>query len=91
MQEQSTTTVYRVHTPLVAQEKEGDGHLRFVAIPRGSMMYVPGKLESFGFVDVQCDGKTLAVFSRDIRERAEKVDNPSQITPTPRGESRPAR
>lgn len=83
MHAQPGTNTYRVHTPLVAQEEEGNGHVRFVAVPRGSLMRVSGRVESFGFVDVQWNGKKLSVFSRDIQERAERVENPDEVAQTP--------
>ena len=73
MPEDPKTSVYRVHTPLVAQTLQSDGRARFVAIPRGSIMHVFGALESGSLVDVRCDGVQLAVFQRDIEERAEKL------------------
>ena len=77
MPDEPTTSVYRVHTPLVAQSVQTDGRARFVAIPRGSIILVSGILGSGGLIDVQCDGARLAVFRRDIEERAEKLADSS--------------
>jgi len=74
MQEQPETTAYRVRTPLVASARGKDGRARFIAIPRGAVIVAPGRLGPLGLVDVECDGITLSVFSRDIRERAVKID-----------------
>jgi hypothetical protein len=63
----------------VAQARENDGSAQFVAIPRGATMLVFGNLQSFGLVDVECEGQRLAVFRRDIEERAEKVED--SLTP----------
>ena len=66
------TGFYRVHTPLVAQ-RQTDGRAEYVAIPRGSMMLVPEKEGDLGLVDVEYEGRTLAVYRRDIDERADRV------------------
>ncbi len=50
-----------------------DGRSRFVAIPRGSVMLVLGMPQLRGLVDIEYDGQRLAVFSRDIEERAHKL------------------
>ena len=75
MQEQSVTTAYRVRAPLVASARGDDGRARFIAIPRGAVIVAPGQLGPLGLVDVECDGVKLSVFSRDIRERAVRIDD----------------
>jgi hypothetical protein len=75
---QEKPAIYRVRAPLVASIQESDGRARFVAIPRGSMLVAPGPLGPLGLVEVECDGKKLSVFSRDIHERAERVDDAKQ-------------
>jgi len=74
MQEKPAT--YRVRAPLVASTHRKDGRTRFVALPRGSLLLAPGKLGPLGLVDVECEGRKLSVFSRDIHERAVKIDEP---------------
>ena len=73
MQDDPKTSVYRVQTPLVAQAHQDDGRSEFIAIPRGSVMLVSGNLGSLGLVDVEYRGKRLAVYRRDIEERADKT------------------
>ena len=46
MQGDPKTSVYRVHTPLVAQARQDGGRTEFMAIPRGSLMLVSGDLGS---------------------------------------------
>jgi hypothetical protein len=75
MQEQPDTSAYRVRAPLVACARGEDGRARFIAIPRGAVIVAPGRLGPLGLVDVECDGIKLSVFSRDIRERAVKIDD----------------
>jgi len=72
MQEKSAT--YRVRSPFIASTHGHDGRARFVAVPRGSLIVAPGELAPLGLVDVECDGKKLSVYSRDIHERAVKID-----------------
>jgi len=67
------TSVYRVHTPLMAQARQDEGLAQFIAIPRGSVVLVDGNAGPLGLVDVEYKGKRLAVYRRDIEERAEKV------------------
>lgn len=76
MQEKPNTTTYRVRAPLVASTDGQDGRARFVALPRGSLIVAPGELGPLGLVDVECEGKKLSVFSRDIHERAVKIEEP---------------
>ena len=73
MQEGTKTSAYRVHTPLVAQARQDDGRAEFIAIPRGSVMLVSGSEGSLSLVDVEYKGKRLAVYRRDIEERADKM------------------
>lgn len=74
MQNQSVTTRYRVHTPLVAMTVQNDGRSYLIAVPRGSVMETVANQGSAGFVDVMLNGLRLAVFSRDIDERTERTD-----------------
>jgi hypothetical protein len=82
MREKPSTITYRVSSPLVASVCAEDRRARFVTIPSGSVIVAPLELEPLGLVDVECDGKMLSVFSRDIRERAERIDGAKQgVTP----------
>ena len=72
MQETPSSLCYRVHSAMTGMKYES-GRLRFVTIPRGSVITVSGTLKEFDFVDVECQGETLAVFDRDIKERSEEV------------------
>ena len=75
MREKPNTITYRVNSPLVASVSAQDGRARFLAIPSGSVIVAPLELDPLGLVDVECEGKTLSVFTRDIRERAERIDS----------------
>ena len=75
MPEETNTGVYRVHTPLMGQARQDDGRAEFIAIPRGSVVLVDGNAGALGLVDVEYKGKRLAVYRRDIEERAEKVSD----------------
>lgn len=75
MPKKPATTAYRVHTPLVASTYGDDGRVRFVAIPRGSVIVTTGEPGPLGLVDGECDGKPISVFSRDIHERAVKIES----------------
>jgi uncharacterized lipoprotein YbaY len=72
MQETPRSLGYRVHADITAL-KYVSGRLRFITIPRGSVITVSGTPKEFDLVDVEWQGETLAVFERDIRERAEEV------------------
>lgn len=69
------TTEYRVSAPLVASTQDGDGRARFIAIPRGSVIVAPGNLEPLGIVEVEYEGRMISVFTRDIHERAIRVEH----------------
>jgi hypothetical protein len=79
MEQESKATAYRVHAPLVALTNENDGRTRFVAIPRGTLILVFGKLGSIGLVDVECEGERLSVFSRDIEQRTYEIEGSNEI------------
>ena len=82
MRENTNTIIYRVNSLLIASVSTQDGRGGLVAIPSGSVIVAPLELDLLGLVDVECDGKTLSVFSRDIRERAERIDDAKQgVTP----------
>lgn len=57
----------------MAQARQDEGPAQFIAIPRGSVVLVDGNSGPLGLVDVEYKGKRLAVYRRDIEERAEKV------------------
>jgi hypothetical protein len=73
MQETPSKLDYRVHTAITASKHVSGGGSRFVTIPRGSVITVTGTPKEFDLVDIECQGETLAVFDRDIKERAEEV------------------
>lgn len=73
MQDDPKTSVYRVHTPLMAQARQDGGRAQFIAIPRGSVVVVAGNAGPLGLVEVDYNGKKLSVYRRDIEERAQKM------------------
>jgi len=77
MREKTNTITYLVNSPLLASFAQ-DGRARLVAIPSGSVIVAPIELDPLGLVDVECEGKTFSVFTRDIRERAERIDGAKQ-------------
>jgi hypothetical protein len=64
-------TYYVVHTNITAVKYLQDGVSRFVTIPPGAVIAVQS-VKAFGVMEVVYEGETLAVFSRDIEERADK-------------------
>ena len=78
MQEESKMPFYRVHTPLAALVHENDGRSRFISIPSGSVITLTGAAKQFDLVDVEWEGRALAVFNRDIEERTEKLQTATQ-------------
>lgn len=57
----------------MAQARQDGGRAQFIAIPRGSVVVVAGNAGPLGLVDVDYNGKKLAVYRRDIEERAQKM------------------
>jgi hypothetical protein len=70
--EDERKTTYSVRTTLTALRYR-DGESNLVSIPCGAVITVKGQLEEFGLVEVQHEKETLAVYSRDIAERAERI------------------
>lgn len=64
---------YRVHATLTALKYASNGHSRFVTIPRGSVIAIQGTRKQFSLVEIEWDGEALAVFNRDLEERAEEL------------------
>ena len=64
---------YRLNTPTLAIIKQ-DGQNRPTTIPPDSVVKVmDGLLEGNRLVDVRWDGKTVMMFTTDIRERCEQL------------------
>jgi len=64
-------TYFVVHTNITAVKYLQEGVSRFVTIPPGAVIAVHS-VKAFGVMEVLYEGETLAVFSRDIAERANK-------------------
>jgi len=70
------STAVRLHVtlPILAITPEHTSH-KFVDIPAGSMIEIPSEdLIEPGLRAVSFDGKELLAFTRDIRERTERVE-----------------
>jgi hypothetical protein len=65
---------YRLNTPTLAIVKV-DGHNSPVTIPHGAVVKVSaGPLHGDRLVDVIWDGKTIMMFTTDIRERGVRFE-----------------
>ena len=65
---------YRLKSPTMAVERGGsNGRMQFVTVPSGTMLEVVGEPQQSGLVDVRFDGRVVAMFLRDIEDRAEKI------------------
>jgi hypothetical protein len=73
MQDEPNGTSYRVLMPLAAMVAGDGGHLRIVAIPRESVFVARVPSNPFALVEIDWDGRKLAVYSRDIEERTERL------------------
>ncbi len=64
---------YRLNTPTLAIVNK-DGQNRPISIPVGAVVKViNGPLDGNRLVDVKWDGKTVMMFTTDIRERCEQL------------------
>ena len=64
---------YRLNTPTLAIIKQ-NGQNRPTTIPPGAVVKViDGLLDGNRLVDVKWDGKTVMMFTTDIRERCEQL------------------
>ena len=69
---------YRLNTPTLAIVNE-DGHHHPVTVPLGAVVKViDGPLDGNRLVDVRWDGKTVMMFTTDIRERCERLEDNGQ-------------
>ena len=63
---------YRLNTPTLAVINQ-DGQNRPITVPPGAVVKViDGPLDGNRLVDVKWDGKTIMMFTTDIRERCEQ-------------------
>ncbi len=74
MPDQAGMVTYRINSPFVGMVYDQSGRYRFATIPRAAVIVVTEKMPDMGVVDIECDGRRLAVFRRDIDERAERMD-----------------
>ena len=73
MSDKQNPKPYRVHATLTALKFASDGHSRFVTIPRGSVIAIPGTRKELSLVEVVWEGEALSVFNRDIEEHTEEI------------------
>jgi hypothetical protein len=65
--------LYRLKTPTLGVVSE-DGQRKPFVVPVGAVVTViSGPLDNDPFVDIVWEGKTVMMFTRDIRERGEAV------------------
>ena len=66
---------YRLNSPTMAVEPEGgsDGRMHFVTIPADALLNVVGEPQQSGLVDVLFEGRVVAMFLRDIKDRGERI------------------
>jgi hypothetical protein len=65
---------FRIQTPTLAILSQ-DGHRIPITIPQGATIEViDGPLDGNRLVDVNWEGKTLMMFTIDLRERGARID-----------------
>ena len=65
-------TSYRVMSPFIGV-KRTEGQQILITIPAETIIEVAGPPQDSGLVDVVFDGERLAVFWRDLHERADPI------------------
>jgi hypothetical protein len=73
MQTNQRKIYYRVHTPITALKCLSDGDYRIVTISPDSVITVVGTPKEFNFVDIECQGESLAIFSPPLEQRAAEL------------------
>ena len=69
---------YRLNTPTLAIFNQ-DGQHHPVTVPLGAVVKViDGPLDGNRLVDVRWEGKTVMMFTTDIRERCERLEDNGQ-------------
>jgi hypothetical protein len=68
---------YRLKVPTVAVQPGASGKMCLKTIEAGSILRIHGTTQDFGLIDVMCDGELVAMFARDIEERATRVTDHS--------------
>ena len=65
---------YRLNTPLVAIKMPVDGaHGVLITVESGSIVVVVGEARKTGLIDVSYTGETVAIFVRDLEDRADNI------------------
>jgi hypothetical protein len=58
----------------MAVERGGsDGRMVFVTVPARALVQITGEVQQSGLVDVVFEGRTIAMFLRDIEDRGERI------------------
>ena len=47
--------------------------MQFVTVPADAMLELVGEPQQSGLIDVNFDGRVVAMFLRDMQERAERI------------------
>ncbi len=71
MDEAEQQKTYCVVEPMMAVKYSQQSKSNFVTIPRGAVITIRRELTQIGVIEVDCDGETLAVFTRDLDGRVE--------------------
>jgi hypothetical protein len=69
--------LYRARESILAVREDQNGRHKFETISPGTVFDLRNKPTISGLVDVECCGKVLNVFMRDIQERCDKVRSTS--------------
>jgi hypothetical protein len=65
--------LYRAREPILALHEDQNGRHNFETISPGTVFGLKNKPTISGLVDVECCGKVLSVFMRDVQERCQKI------------------
>jgi len=69
---------FRLKTPTLGTISSDDGHRVAVTIPQNAIVTViNGPLDGNPMVDVLWEGKTIMMFTQDLRTRGERVEGAS--------------
>jgi hypothetical protein len=69
---------FRLKTPTLGIVPSDDGHRVAMTIPQDAIVtLINGRLHGNRMVDILWEGKTVTMFTQDLRKRGERVDGAS--------------
>jgi hypothetical protein len=62
---------YRLREAIVAESRDGNGHMKLITLPTGSVLTLKENTREAGLVDATWQSHAVLVFVQDLRARAD--------------------